>query len=265
MPPPPCIQAAQIVWGNGRTSSLRALPLYVKDEKHAPCGAEGTASRRNPRGRDPGHHQEAGWPRPDGRGRSRGRGLGVDLRCRIRRRRSGNRGRCGCRPVRRRHRLRRPDPWPRGTRPDPARRAAGVHRRRVRRPRTGAQPRRRRHRHRGDGVAAAHHPGAVDGRAVEPGEPGRLSRRHRIRQRLPARLSHDDDRRRHRPAGPRLRRRCRSRRSAGHRHRPPPGRHRLRHRRPSRRQGRDQVARRHLRRASRTRKPPARPVPTPEK
>ena len=41
---------------------------------HAPCGAEGTASRRNPCGRDPGHDQEAGWPGPDGRGRIRGRG-----------------------------------------------------------------------------------------------------------------------------------------------------------------------------------------------
>ena len=52
---------------------------------------------------------------------------------------------------------------------------------------------------------------------------------------------------------------------AGDRHRAPPRRHRLGHRRAARRKGRDQVASAPPSWASRTRRPPARPAPTPAK
>ena len=83
----------------------------------------------------------------------------------------------------------------------------------------GSGPRRGRHRLRGDGAAAAHHPRPVDGRAVQPGQPGRLSRGDRGRRRIPARLPDDDDGGRHRAARPRVRDRRGRRRAAGDRDR----------------------------------------------
>ncbi len=82
----------------------------------------------------------------------------------------------------------------------------------------------------------------------QPGQPGRLPRRDRGRRRVRPRVRHDDDRRRHRAAGPRVRGRRGRRRAAGDRHRPPAGRHRVGDRRAAGGQGGDQVARRHLRR-----------------
>ena len=55
----------------------------------------------------------------------------------------------------------------------------------------------RRHRLR-HGADAAHHPRAVDGRAVEPGQPRRLSRGDRRLRRIRPRAADDDDRGRHR-------------------------------------------------------------------
>jgi hypothetical protein len=44
-----------------------------------------------------------------------------------------------------------------------------------------------------DGIRATHHTRAIDGRAVEPGEPCGLSRRYRRRADLWSRLADDDD------------------------------------------------------------------------
>ena len=88
-------------------------------------------------------------------------------------------------PGRCRDRVRRADAAARAADADPARRLAGLHRQRLRRTRPGAGARGSRHRLRGDGAAAAHHPRAGDGRAVEPGQPGRLPRGDRGRRRLP--------------------------------------------------------------------------------
>ena len=64
-----------------------------------------------------------------------------------------------------------------------------------------------------DGADAAHHPRAVDGRAVVAGEPRRLSRGARRRERVRPRLADDDDRRRHHRAGARPRHGRRRRRA----------------------------------------------------
>ena len=144
---------------------------------------------------------------------------------------------------------------------DPAWDSAGLHRQRLRRTRTGSEPRGSRHRLRGHGTAAAHHPRAGDGRAVEPVEPRRLSRGDRGGRRIPAWLPDDDDCRRDGAAGAPVRDRRRRGRPTGDRHRAAAGRDRFRHRRASRREGGDQVAGWQRSSAWRTRRRPARPVP----
>ena len=78
----------------------------------------------------------------------------------------------------------------------------------------------RRHRLR-HGIDAAHHPRAVDGRAVEPGQSRRLSRGDRRRRGIWPRAADDDDRGRHRAGGEGLRHGRRRRRPAGDRDRAP--------------------------------------------
>ncbi len=132
----------------------------------------------------------------------------------------------------------------------------------------GAKPRRPRHCHHGplrpgggarrsrgderrrlrDGIDAAHHPGAGDGRAFLAGEPRRLSRRRRRRRRIRQGLSDDDDRGRHRARRPRLRDGRRRRRPAGDRHRPPPRRRRHGDGRAPGREGAGRIPRREVRR-----------------
>ena len=132
-------------------------------------------------------------------------------------------------------------------------------------PDAGAGARTGRHRLRRDGTAAAHHPRAGDGRAVEPGQPRRLSRCDRSSRRVPARLPDDDDRGRHGAAGPR----CSSSAPAspGCRRSPPPGGSAPSSPRPTcvppprRRSSRSAAPSS----ASRMRKPPARPAPMPAK
>ena len=86
----------------------------------------------------------------------------------------------------------------------------------------------------------------VDGRAVKPGQSRRLSCGHRGRGRLRARLPHDDDGRRHRPARPGVRHRRGRGRATGHRHRATARRDRLGDRRSAGREGGNQLARRDL-------------------
>ena len=86
----------------------------------------------------------------------------------------------------------------------------------------------------------------VDGRAVEPGQSRRLSRRHRGSGGLRTRLSDDDDRGRHHSGGKGVRDGRRRRRPAGDRHRAAAGRRRHRDRRASRHQGAGREPRRQI-------------------
>ena len=99
-----------------------------------------------------------------------------------------------------------------------------------------------------DGTDAADHPRPVDGRAVQSGQSGGIPRRRRCRVGIRPRLPHDDDRRRHRAAGPRPDHGRRRRRPSGHRHGKASRRRRVRDRRAAGHQGAGPVARRHLRR-----------------
>ncbi len=103
----------------------------------------------------------------------------------------------------------------------------------------------RRHRLR-HGIDAAHHPRAVDGRAVEPGQSRRLSRRDRRLGGIRPRLPDDDDGGRHGARRARLhhgRRRCRP---AGDRDRAPARRGGDRDRRSPRDQGAGREPRRQV-------------------
>ena len=97
------------------------------------------------------------------------------------------------------------------------------------------------------GAAAAHHPGAGHGRALQPGQPRRLQGDGRRHGGLQPRAADDDDGGRHRHPGQDLHRRCRCRRPAGDRHRPADGGRGLGHRRAPRRQGGDREPGRQVR------------------
>ena len=97
-----------------------------------------------------------------------------------------------------------------------------------------------------DGIDAAHHPRAGDGRAVEPGQPRRLPRGDRGGRSLRPRLSDDDDRGRHHSRGEGVRDGRRRRRPAGDRDRAPARRRRHRDRRAPRHQGAGRKPRRQI-------------------
>ncbi len=129
----------------GRTACTRApfcawCPrLAPEDTAHAPGSAQGTAGARNPRRGDGGHREAPDRPRPDGRGRDRRRRRRLPPRQEF--------AAAGAEIA--------PDaatalagagvvfavqaPVPSDPRPDPARRAAGLHRRRLRRSRPGSR------------------------------------------------------------------------------------------------------------------------------
>ena len=107
----------------------------------------------------------------------------------------------------------------------------------------------RRHRLR-DGVAAADHARAVDGRPVLPGQYRRLQGGDRGGRRVPALHADADDRRRHGEGGARARARRRRRRSAGDRDREAPGRGDRSLRRAAGGEGAGRVARREVRRGA---------------
>ena len=104
-----------------------------------------------------------------------------------------------------------------------------------------------------DGAHAAHHPRAVDGRAVLAGQYRRLSRRHRRRRRIWPRPPDDDDAGRHGSGGARLYHGRRRGGTAGHRHRAPARRDRHGDRRASGHQGAGRVARREVHRGRKRR------------
>ena len=113
-----------------------------------------------------------------------------------------------------------------------------------------------------DGVDAAHHPRAVDGRAVEPGQPRRLPRRDRRRRRVRPGLPMMMTAAGTVPAAQSVHHGRRRRRPAGDRDRAPARRHRHRDRRAARDQGaggkpRRQVHRRRGRGVQAGRRPPA--------
>ena len=96
------------------------------------------------------------------------------------------------------------------------------------------------------GADAAHHARAVDGRAVDPGQPRGLSRGDRRRRRIRPRVSDDDDGGRHGAGGARVRdgrRRCGP---AGDRDRAPARRDRHRDRRAAGHQGTGRKPRREI-------------------
>ena len=97
-----------------------------------------------------------------------------------------------------------------------------------------------------DGIDAAHHPGAVDGRAVQPGQPRRLSRGDRRRCRIRPRAADDDDGGGHGAGREGLHHGRRRRRPAGDRHRAPPRRHRDRDRRAPGHQRAGRIPRREI-------------------
>ena len=103
----------------------------------------------------------------------------------------------------------------------------------------------RRHRLR-HGIDAAHHPRAVDGRAVEPGQSRRLSRRDRRLGRIRPRLPDDDDGGRHGAGRARLHHGRRRRGPAGDRDRAPARRRGHRDRRAPRHQGAGREPRRQV-------------------
>ena len=103
----------------------------------------------------------------------------------------------------------------------------------------------RRHRLR-HGTDAAHHPRAVDGRAVEPGQSRRLSRGDRRLGRIRPRLPDDDDGGRHGAGRARLHHGRRRRRPAGDRDRAPARRGGHRDRRAPRHQGAGREPRRQI-------------------
>ncbi len=98
------------------------------------------------------------------------------------------------------------------------------------------------------GVHAAHHARAVDGRAVEPGEPRRLQGRHRCRRHVPAGDADDDDGGRHGSGGQGFHHGRWRRRTAGDRHGAPARRAGDGHRRAPRHQGAGGLAGRQVRR-----------------
>ena len=102
-----------------------------------------------------------------------------------------------------------------------------------------------------DGIDAAHHPRAGDGRPLEPGEPCRIPRRDRRGGRIRPRDADDDDAGGHGPGRQAVRHGRRRRGPAGDRDRPSTRRDRHRDRRPSRDQGAGRVARREIRRRRR--------------
>ena len=125
----------------------------------------------------------------------------------------------------------------------------------------------RRHRRLRDGAPAAHHPRAGDGRAVEPGQSRRLSRRDRCRRRIRPGAADDDDRGRHRAGDARVRHGRRRRRPAGDRDGAPARRRRHRDRRAAGGQGAGREPRRqiHRGRGRGIQAPPRPPAATPRK
>ena len=116
------------------------------------------------------------------------------------------------------HHFARAPPEPIGPRRRQARRRRPRHRRSLWCDRGFATNRGDRRQPLRDGADAAHHPCPGDGRALEPSQSRRLSRRHRCRGGIRPRLSDDDDRRGHRAGGEDLHHGRRRRRPAGHRH-----------------------------------------------
>ena len=116
--------------------------------------------------------------------------------------------------------------------------------RRCRRPRDAGEDGREPVRH---GTPAAYQPCPNNGRAIEPGQPGRLQGRDRCGCAVRPRHADDDDRRRDYRARARAGDGGGRRRPSGHRHRAPSGRHRFGHRCSARHQGTGGIAGRHLR------------------
>ncbi len=88
-----------------------------------------------------------------------------------------------------------------------------------------------------DGTDAAHHPRAIDGRAVEPGQSGGLPRGDRRQRRVRPGAADDDDGGRHGAGRESVHHGRRRRRPAGDRNRAPSRRDRDRNRRAAGRQG----------------------------